>query len=76
LPVAGVPARGYVELQNRHANGGTSMCNPERSGPTPFIQNLRMPMPISKKLRLIGRNNWIKVSRMQTCCGHPGEPGC
>jgi len=39
-------------------------------------RNLRQPMPLGKKLRLILRNNWLKVSRRRSCCGHPGEPGC
>jgi hypothetical protein len=33
-------------------------------------------MPLSKKLWLLLRNNWIKISKFQNCCGHPGEPGC
>jgi hypothetical protein len=33
-------------------------------------------MPLGRKLRLLFRNNWIKVSTGSTCCGHPGEPGC
>ena len=48
------------------------------NGPTPsaFTRNLRTPMPLGKKLRLVSSNLCIKVSRHQTCCGHPGEPGC
>lgn len=50
------------------------------AGPGPsgsaFIRNLRKPMPLGKKLRLVLRNEWIKISRMQSCCGHYGEPGC
>jgi hypothetical protein len=38
--------------------------------------NMSVPMPLSKKLRLIFRNNFIKIWRRQTCCGHYGEPGC
>jgi hypothetical protein len=22
------------------------------------------------------RNEWIKISHLQRCCGHYGEPGC
>ena len=41
-----------------------------------FFTNMSVPMPLGKKLKLVFRNNWIKVSRKQNCCGHPGEPGC
>lgn len=33
-------------------------------------------MPLGRKLWLILRNNALKVRRRQSCCGHPGEPGC
>ncbi len=41
-----------------------------------FFTNMSAPMPLGKKLRLVFRNNWIKISRRQNCCGHLGEPGC
>ena len=41
-----------------------------------FVRNLRQPMPLKEKLRLVARNVGIKITRMQSCCGHPGEPGC
>lgn len=41
-----------------------------------FVRNLRRPMPLSEKLRLVLRNSAIKITRLQGCCGHPGEPGC
>jgi hypothetical protein len=44
--------------------------------PRAFITNLRVPMPLGRKLRLLFRNNWIKIRTGSTCCGHPGEPGC
>jgi hypothetical protein len=48
------------------------------NGPTPsaFVRNLRQPIPLAEKLRLIARNTALKITRLQTCCGHPGEPGC
>jgi len=33
-------------------------------------------LPFGKKLRVATGNLWIKVRKRQTCCGHPGEPGC
>lgn len=52
------------------------MCSNQNQQPVAFMANLRAPMPLGRKLRLLGRNVWIKVSKGQTCCGHPGEPGC
>jgi len=40
------------------------------------LTNLQAPMPLGRKLRLIVRNNWLKLRALQNCCGHPGEPGC
>jgi hypothetical protein len=45
--------------------------------PRASINNWReSDLSFSKKLRLASRNLWVKVSKHQTCCGHPGEPGC
>ena len=41
-----------------------------------FYTNLGVNMPWSDKLRLLFRNTWIKIKRLQSCCGNPGEPGC
>jgi hypothetical protein len=38
--------------------------------------NMSVPMPLHLKLRLLVRNNLIKIAKRQSCCGHPGEPGC
>lgn len=40
------------------------------------LENLRQPMPLGRKLRLVFRNNWIKVRTASDCCGNYGEPGC
>ena len=54
------------------------MCSNSDGQPTPdaFIRNLKQPMPLAEKLRLVARNTAIKFRRKQSCCGHPGEPGC
>jgi hypothetical protein len=54
------------------------MSQAERPRPSPraFITNLTGREPWSEKLRLLIRNNWIKLKNFQDCCGHPGEPGC
>jgi len=38
--------------------------------------NMKVKMPLHRKLYLVFRNNWIKIRMRQDCCGHPGEPGC
>jgi hypothetical protein len=40
-----------------------------------FLANLRTPMPLGTKIRQFLRN-WLKIRKWDTCCGHPGEPGC
>jgi hypothetical protein len=59
------------------------MCNPRpgrddpnRNSPRKYALNLARPMPIGTKVRFIARNLWIRASRLQSCCGHPGQPGC
>jgi hypothetical protein len=54
------------------------MCAEKRARPNPraFFTNLRGPEPMTLKFRLLFRNNWLKLTRYQSCCGHPGEPGC
>ena len=41
-----------------------------------FFTNMSAPMPLHRKLYLVFRNNYIKIRHGQSCCGHPGEPGC
>jgi hypothetical protein len=41
-----------------------------------FFTNWQQDLPLRTKLRLATRNTWYKVSHLQPCCGHPGEPGC
>ena len=41
-----------------------------------FFTNMAAPMPLHRKLYLVFRNNLVKVWKRQSCCGHPGEPGC
>jgi len=33
-------------------------------------------LPLTERIRLLLRNNAIKLKNRQNCCGHPGEPGC
>lgn len=56
---------------------GGSVCG-DQSGPSPdaFARNLQAPMPLPAKIRLVVRNNMLKVVRLRSCCGHDGEPGC
>jgi hypothetical protein len=32
--------------------------------------------PFMVKLKLLLRNNWIKIKNRSSCCGNHGEPGC
>ena len=41
-----------------------------------FLTNLDQPMPLPEKVRKLTTNLWRRVALCQTCCGHPGEPGC
>jgi len=52
------------------------MCSNAAPSRSAFLDNLRKPMPLERKLKLLGGNTWIKISKRQSCCGHPGEPGC
>ncbi|MEW5801259.1 MAG: hypothetical protein AB1847_04045 [bacterium] len=48
----------------------------KRPSPRAFFTNLQVDMPWKEKAKLLVRNNLIKITRGQSCCGHPGEPGC
>jgi len=52
------------------------MCANATPSNAAFMANLRKPMPLERKLKLLAGNTWIKISKRQSCCGHPGEPGC
>jgi len=61
------------------------MCREKMSGMRPnssaFLRNLRLDMPLSKKMWLIFKNQWIpevafwpKMKHFESCCHYPGEP--
>ena len=53
------------------------MCSERRRGtPKETLKNLRQPGPLGRKLRLVLRNNLIKLRTRSDCCGNHGEPGC
>ena len=54
------------------------MCDPIQPRPSAraFLTNLSGPRPWPEKIRLLLRNNWLKLVRIESCCGHQGEPGC
>jgi len=52
------------------------MHKKHRPSPRDFLTNLKAHMPFTRKLSLLIRNNATKILKGQTCCGHPGEPGC
>jgi hypothetical protein len=69
------PAGDATEPGNSAA-GGSSAPMPDGPSPDAFMRNLRTPMPLGRKIRLVVRNTAIKAKSRQSCCGHPGEPGC
>jgi len=55
------------------------MCSspqPVKPSDVAVIRNLRVPMPVGRKVYIVARNMGLRVIRLKTCCGHPGEPGC
>lgn len=52
------------------------MCREGKPSPSAFMRNLRKPMPLPRKIALVLRNETLKIVKLQSCCGHPGEPGC
>jgi hypothetical protein len=47
-----------------------------KPSPRDFISNLSIRLPWREKIRLLLKNNLLKLKKRQNCCGHPGEPGC
>ena len=43
---------------------------------SPLIANLRQPMPLWRKVRMVLANNLIKIKSRRNCCGNLGQPGC
>ena len=55
------------------------MCSapqPIKPSDEAFLRNLRQPIPLGRKVVLVVKNAGLKVVRLKSCCGHPGEPGC
>ncbi len=59
---------------------GHEHAGAERPGKRPSMKaaftNMKVKMPLRRKVYLLFRNNWIKIRTRQDCCGHLGEPGC
>jgi len=48
-----------------------------RPGLRPSFNNFRnSDLPLLEKLRLVAKNNAIKLKNGTSCCGNHGEPGC
>jgi hypothetical protein len=53
------------------------VCSSDHApSPSQAWANLVQPMPLGRKLQLLRRNVWTRISLLSQCCGHPGEPGC
>jgi len=57
-------------------NHGASASSKRHPSMKAVLTNMKVKMPLHRKLYLVFRNNSIKVWRRQSCCGHLGEPGC
>ena len=56
---------------------GVTMCaESKKPNVRDVVSNLSRPMPLTKKLSLLVKNNALKLLRLKNCCGHAGEPGC
>jgi hypothetical protein len=48
-----------------------------RPDPRHFFDNFSASdLPLLEKLRLVAKNNAIKIKNGTSCCGNHGEPGC
>jgi hypothetical protein len=57
------------------------MCTPRKNKGNEtsirkFSMNLKEPVPAGTKIKHIATNLWIRASKLQDCCGHPGQAGC
>jgi len=48
-----------------------------RPNPRDYFGNFSSSdLPLLEKLRLVAKNNAIKIKNGTSCCGNHGEPGC
>jgi hypothetical protein len=48
-----------------------------RPNPRDYFANFSSSdLPLLEKLRLVAKNNAIKIKNGTSCCGNHGEPGC
>jgi hypothetical protein len=52
------------------------MCANGRPNAKDILENMKSPMPLGRKIRLILKNSATKLRKLQSCCGNKGEPGC
>ena len=52
-----------------------SMCG-ENERPFQPLSNLKQPIPLGRKLRLLASNNLKKLVTRRSCCGNYSQPGC
>jgi hypothetical protein len=71
-----VPAPVELRERKRKAIRSIPMCAGKHPNAKAVIDNLRQPLPFWKKIALIIKNTAIKMGKLQSCCGNPGEPGC
>ncbi len=55
------------------------MCALNQQDPQQIFQpwaNLKQPMPLWRKLRMVAVNNFTKLRTRKGCCGNYDQPGC
>jgi hypothetical protein len=52
------------------------MGNEQKPSAKAFFINIKAPMPLGRKIKLLLQNNFHKIKAGKNCCGHSGEPGC
>ena len=60
-------------MTDDHAKSDSSKKRPSLRA---VFTNMKVKMPLHRKLYLVFRNNRIRIWRRQNCCGHLGQPGC
>lgn len=54
------------------------MCDPSPKTSLKAIFNnwKESDAPFQKKIKMVFKNNWLKIKRGKNCCGNYGEVGC
>lgn len=67
---------GHHHEQNHHHHEEGEQRRFRPSLQAIFSNWQRSDAPFLVKVGMVFRNNWIKIRRGSSCCGHHGEVGC